>query len=115
MHSNNGVTLNLDAVRALQTKVRISGFRARIGNSYRPAGPGAGPAKPLASIHVIVDGVARFEKRAFANVDPPIDVTCSLSDTDRFLTLATTDGGDGNACDWVLWTHPEFVVQHRGQ
>lgn len=115
MHSNNGVTLNLDAVRALHTGVRITGFRARVGNSYRPAEPGASPAKPLASIHVIVDGVARFERRAFANVDPPIDVTCALSDTDRFLTLATTDGGDGNACDWVLWTRPELVVQHRGQ
>jgi hypothetical protein len=110
IHSNNGITFNLDAIRALHRDVRIAGFRARVGNSYRPVGLGAGPARPLASIHVIVDGIARFERRGFVSVDPPIDVVCTLSDRDHFLTLATTDGGDGNACDWVLWTHPEFQV-----
>jgi hypothetical protein len=115
MHSNNGVTFNLDAIRALHPQVGITGFRARVGNSYRPAGPGASPARPLASIHVIVDGIARYEKRAFANVDGPIDVTCAISDDDHFLTLATTDGGDGNACDWVLWTHPEVLVRNVGR
>ena len=115
MHSNNGLTFNLDAIRALDASATITGFRARVGNSYRSAGPGSKPATPLASIHVIVDGTARFEKLSFANVDPPIDVTCALSDNDHFLTLATTDGGDGNACDWVLWTHPEFLTQSHGQ
>ncbi len=115
MHSNNGVTLNLDAVRALHAQEKITGFRARVGNSYRPVRPDANPTKTLASVHVIVDGLARFEKLAFVNVDAPIDINCDLSDKDRFLTLATTDGGDGNSCDWVLWTHPEFTVEYRGQ
>lgn len=115
MHSNNGITLNLDALRKLHPQVKITGFRARVGNSYRPATPASSPASPLASIHVIVDGIARFEKRAFPNVDPPLDVTCPLSGDDRFLTVATTDGGDGNACDWVLWTRPELVLQPHGQ
>jgi hypothetical protein len=114
MHSNNGVTLSLDAIRALHAQGKITGFRARVGNSYRPAGPDANPAKTLASIHVIVDGTARFEKRAFTNTDAPMDIACILSDKDRFLTLATTDGGDGNSCDWILWTHPEFMVEYRG-
>jgi hypothetical protein len=111
MHSNNGFTLNLDAIRALHPTVAITSFRARVGNSYRAA-PGASPAKPLASIHVIVDGSARFEKRGFANIDPVMDINCPLSDDDHFLTLATTDGGDGNACDWVLWTYPEFLIKN---
>jgi hypothetical protein len=110
MHSNNGITLNLDAIRALHAQARINGFRARVGNSYRPA-PGSSPSRPLASIHVIVDGIARFESRAFSNFDEPIDVTCALSDDDHFLTLVTADGGDGNACDWVLWTRPELLMQ----
>jgi ferric-dicitrate binding protein FerR (iron transport regulator) len=113
MHSNNGFTLNLDAIRALHASAPITGFRARVGNSYRPAAPDALPASSLASIHVIVDGIARFEKRAFANTDAPIDVTCTLTESDHFLTLATTDGGDGNSCDWVLWTNPELLVKNR--
>jgi hypothetical protein len=24
-------------------------------------------------------------------------------------------GGDGNACDWVHWTHPELVIRSRCQ
>jgi ferric-dicitrate binding protein FerR (iron transport regulator) len=115
MHSNNGVTLNLDAIRALHSPGTITGFRARVGNSYRPAQPDALPARSLASVHVIVDGIARFENRAFVNADPPIEVTCTLSENDHFLTLATTDGGDGSSCDWVLWTHPELVVHPGGQ
>jgi hypothetical protein len=111
MHSNNAITLNLDAIRALHNHSAITGFRARVGNSYRPAGPDGLPTNPLASIHVIVDGAARFEKLSFASTDLPFDVTCALSGNDHFLTLATTDGGDGNSCDWVLWTHPELTVR----
>lgn len=114
MHSNNGITFNLDSIRALHAPARVTGFRARVGNSYRSAGPGANPTRTLASIHVIVDGVAQYEKRAFANVDGAIDVNCTLSDKDHFLTLATTDGGDGNPCDWVLWTDPEVLIQSVG-
>lgn len=110
MHSNNGVTLNLERIRALHAPATITGFRARVGNSYRAPGPGAAPARPLASVHLIVDGVARFERRSFANVEAPFEVACSLSEGDRFLTLATTEGGDGSACDWVLWTRPELVL-----
>lgn len=115
MHSNNGITLNLDAIRALHPRRTLTAFRARVGNSYRPATPDAGPAHPLASIHLVVDGIARFENRAFANTDLPFEAACTLSDNDHFLTLATTDGGDGNACDWVLWTHPEISVEPRGE
>jgi ferric-dicitrate binding protein FerR (iron transport regulator) len=112
MHSNNGVTVNLDSVRALHQHVKITGFRARVGNSYR-AGANSGPTMPLASIHAVVDGAARFEKQAFANTDSPMDIFFALSEDDHFLTLATTDGGDGNACDWILWTHPQLVVKNR--
>jgi ferric-dicitrate binding protein FerR (iron transport regulator) len=115
MHSNNGITFNLSAIRALHASAAITGFRARVGNSYRPAGPDALPTMSLASIHVIVDGLARFERRAFANTDPPIEAACTLSDNDHFLTIATTDGGDGSPCDWVLWTHPELEVQPPAQ
>jgi hypothetical protein len=112
MHSNNGFTLNLDAIRARHPSAVLTAFHARVGNSYRAA-PGTSPANPLASVHVVVDGAARFEKIGFANVDPVMDINCPLSDNDHFLTLATTDGGDGNACDWVLWTHPELLVKSR--
>jgi hypothetical protein len=114
MHSNNGFTLNLDSVRALHASATITGFRARVGNSYRAA-LNSRPARPLASVHLLVDGSPRFERRGFANTDQPFEIACPLSDNDHFLTLATTDGGDGNACDWVLWTRPELVVQHRAK
>jgi hypothetical protein len=114
MHSNNGFTLNLDSVRALHASATITGFRARVGNSYRAA-LNSRPARPLASVHLLVDGSPRFERRGFANTDQPFEIDCPLSDNDHFLTLATTDGGDGNACDWVLWTRPELVVQHRAK
>lgn len=108
MHSNNGLTVDLAAVRALHGGATLIAFHARAGFAAVDVPPAAPPS---ASVHVLVDGNARFERRGFTDRDGPFDLTCQLADSDRFLTLATTDGGDSPRGDVVIWKDLEFEIR----
>lgn len=109
LHSNSGFTIDLQAIRAMHGNAPLFAFRARVGNSFPNDASDAPP--PLASVQVIVDGASRFEKHGFSNRNGPFDVVCPLTDNDRFLTLSTTDGGDGLGWDWILWTNPTLETR----
>jgi ferric-dicitrate binding protein FerR (iron transport regulator) len=107
MPPNNGLTLDLGAVRTLHGGAILISFRARAGYAADDA-----PAAPtFASVHVLVDGKARFERRGFTDRDNPFEVVCQLADGDRFLTLATTDGGDSPQGDLVIWKDLELEIR----
>ncbi|MGA2440246.1 MAG: NPCBM/NEW2 domain-containing protein [Tepidisphaeraceae bacterium] len=103
IHSNNGLTLDLAAVRRLYPNRKITAFSCSIGNSYVNGSSDETGVNPRADAFVIVDGTSRFEKRRFTNQDGIFNVDVPFNANDRFLTLATTDGGDGINDDWVLW------------
>ena len=103
IHSNNGLTLDLAAIRRLYPDRNLANFQCSIGNSYVNGIPNETGNNPLADVFVIVDGASRFERRHFSNQDGIFNVDVPLNAEDRFLTLATTDGGDGINDDWVLW------------
>ena len=71
------------------------------------------PQPPLnkADVYVLVDGQSRYERRQFQAVDGPFAVDVPLAQQDRFLTLATTDGGDTIGHDYVLWGDPLLEIQ----
>ncbi len=103
IHSNNALTLDLAAIGRLYPDRKISAFQCTIGNSYVNGSSDETGVNPRADVFVIVDGSARFEKQRFINQDGPFKVDVSLNQGDRFLTLATTDGGDTINDDWILW------------
>ena len=106
IHSNNGMTLDLQAIRRLYPDRAVSRFHCKIGNSYVNGTPDETGVDPRADVFVIVDGVSRFEKRQFTHQGGSFIVDLPLDAADHFLTFVTTDGGDGINDDWVLWVDP---------
>jgi hypothetical protein len=112
IHSNNAITLNLDAIRAMHTGAwgpagevgaSLLTFHCRVGNSFVNGTPGENATDPRADICILLNGKQRYTRKGFTSRDGTVDIVCPLSAQDRYLTLATTDGGDGVIDDWVLW------------
>jgi hypothetical protein len=82
-------------------------FRATAGNTEPASGKGM---SVFADLWVIVDGQVRFRRREINGCNGAIPVVIPLRDTDRFLTLAVTDGGNGAGYDWVIFGDPQLDV-----
>ena len=59
-----------------------------------------------ADFWVLVDGIARFSLRRVSPQFNAERIHIDLDDEDRFLTLLTTDGGDGTGTDWCIFAEP---------
>ena len=91
LHSNIGLTMDLDAVRSELPGVRIASFSAYAGivNFLNNA-----EALDYAEVDVwvLVDGQLRSSRQGL-RADQGYDIHVDLTDQDRFLTLVVTDGG----------------------
>ncbi|NLF09296.1 MAG: hypothetical protein GX594_15155 [Pirellulaceae bacterium] len=107
---NVGWTFDLAAVREMYKSVRPDRLRtiAGLGNRVDFADPFDGKI----DLWVIVDGEARFNRLGMMRKDGAIEIDVKLKTTDRFLTLAVTDGGDGQAGDWVIFGDPVIQTKH---
>jgi hypothetical protein len=102
MQPNCGITLDLSSLRHVHPGLKMSDFRAVVGNSYR-AGSVHG-----ADVLVLVDGVPRFEQRNVRRNDARIDVDVPLTDADHYLTIATTDQGVTPTNEWIIFGDPRL-------
>jgi hypothetical protein len=105
-HSNNGLTLDLDAIRRLYPDRSLARFHCRFANTYVNGWYGALKVNPVAGAFVLVDGQCRYEKPHFTNQDGSFLVDLPLSKSDHFLTLACTDAGTDVDHAWILWADP---------
>ncbi|MBC8378849.1 MAG: hypothetical protein H8E62_06730 [Planctomycetes bacterium] len=91
LHSNMGLTVDLDAVRSEAPGCRIASFSAFAGimNFLNNA-----EALDYAEVDiwVLVDGQLRTSRQGL-RADQGYDIHVDLADQDRFLTLVVTDGG----------------------
>lgn len=94
-HPSVGITFDLAAIRRLHPRTQLSRFRCVVGNSISTRMNKAGA-------FVLVDGKARFSQERFTP-DQTFDVDFEIGPNDRFLTLASVDGGDGMNSDQVLF------------
>ena len=108
IHSNSGLTLNLDAIRKLYPGIPIGSFHCIVGDSFVGTDKYAHLVNPKADIFVLVDGKVAYQKLEITGKMRPLHVRIPLPQNAHFLTLVTTDGGDGFTDDWVLWCDPEF-------
>ena len=113
MHSNIGITFDLDAIRGQVQDLKISKFTAICGLSrtfydYVKFNP---HTLPKAEFFVVVDGTLCFASGAITpdSGGLPIDVT--LESTARFLTLIVTQGSDDPAFDWGLFAEPKLHLE----
>jgi hypothetical protein len=116
MHANLGLTFDLNAVRQSYDR-EINRFTSQIGISDMGEN---GPAN--ADFWVLVDGQVRYSLSQYKQKGVLNDISIEIQKTDRFLTLATTDGGDPDnpdgdfyqraiSCDWCVFTEPILVFE----
>lgn len=115
MHANLGITFDLQAIRETLPRLRLTEFTALAGISEN------GPRRmPYADFRVLVDGEERF-CRAGADGSGVYPVSVSLRESDRFLTLMVTDGGEERSLkidgvsyvldgDWGLFAEPRLRI-----
>lgn len=112
MHANLGITFDLQAIRQdLPQGLHIRRFTSDvgIGSDIRRT--------PNAEIWVLVDGEVRFRTR-LQDASSVVPIQVALSETDRFLTLVSTDGGDedhpeqpgarATDSDWCVFGEPKL-------
>lgn len=111
MHSNLGVTLDLQALQDSLPGYQIKQFRSQFGICEHVERPYDFWSD--SEFWVLVDGRLRFHRKVIGEHGPVGTIAVDLTRRDRFLTLATTDGGDGRppdgratSADWCLFVEP---------
>jgi len=108
MHANIGVTFELESIRGALFGARVVAFQAQCG-LMSPLPEPVGRAS-RAGFWVLVDGQVRFRHiEEQPGVRTPVNV--ELSDHDQFLTLVTTDGGDGHESDLCFFGDPALELE----
>ena len=60
----------------------------------------------MADLWVFVDGRLKFHRERFRPRDGAFRVDVEIGPDERFLTLVSTDGGNGPVCDWLVIGDP---------
>jgi hypothetical protein len=108
VHSNKGITFDLDAVRAANPDRRIAAFRAVAGLC---------PDGHEADLWVLVDGKPRFVRRRATEFAGAMPVDVPIHSGDRFLTLAATDSNKDITQDMAMFGDPrlELISDDSGE
>lgn len=111
LHSNIGLTIDLNAVRNLVPGLLIHSFTSFAGVIRIEGGS---PAYSELDVWVLVDGQLRSCRKAL-RADQGFDIQVNIAEQDRFLTLMVTDGGivynkywPANHMDTCGFAEPEF-------
>jgi len=118
LHSNSGVTFDLEAIRRDHAGVAIRSFRTVAGmEDIRRFGGVTSPslADPAADVWVFVDGRLEYKREKFRPTDGAAGIAVALPPDARFLTLATTDGAEDDgqrafAGDWIVFGDPVLQI-----
>jgi hypothetical protein len=114
MHANLGITFDLKAIREDYAGAQVTHFVSEAALSY------AAPRQGNADVWVLVDGQVRYSQRNIQEKGRTYPIDIELRDTDRFLTLITTDGGDvdyleesrrATDSDWMIFLHPGLRIK----
>ena len=118
LDANQGITFDLDAIRAYYRLAGTLRFTALCGisetyNDYLATLDKKFYARdPKASFYVLIDGEPRFEKLDMTPSDAAGQINLSIEPQDRFLTLVATQGTDGtNNGDWTLFAEPVLELE----
>jgi hypothetical protein len=113
LDANQGITFDLDAIRAYYRLGGVLRFTALCGISetyneyFNTLDKSFYGKDPKASFYVLIDGESRFEKIDVSPSNSVGQIELSIDPQDRFLTLVATQGTDGtNNGDWTLFAEP---------
>ena len=111
-NSNHGITFDLDAIRS-HYNLKIDRFTSRVGLIDFDK------KRCNANFYVLVDGQLRYSLVGYTQKGVLNDVSVKLEDTDRFLTLATSENVDqidfmANSTlyeNWCVFTEPVLMLE----
>ena len=106
LHSNAGITFDLDAIRADMPDLEITQFKSICGVSTD-----AGISNNMTDFWVLVDGKKRFESLKMKADSGSREVTVPLGKEDRFLTLVVSDGDLYPNSDWGFFALPRLEIE----
>lgn len=86
MHSNSGITFDLDAIRSQLPEMQLQRLVCSIGLPNRTTLTGA-----TADVWVLLDGQIRYVKRELVQADGMMNLSVDIAPQERFLTIAVTD------------------------
>jgi hypothetical protein len=108
MHTNSGITFNLNKIRKAFKNAEIVGFRADCGVTKNAM------VKMRHDIWVLLDGQQVFHYPQPAYNDTAQTIYIPIHPEQSYLTLATTDGGDNTSYDWCLFENAVLELVPRG-
>jgi hypothetical protein len=100
MHSNTGITFDLQAIRRSLPGLHLENFKAQGGLTEALERVEEQP--PDVDFWILVDGEMRYEKKAIILEDGLVSFDVKLSPQDRFLTVIVSDG-----------SRPEGLLERR--
>ena len=109
MHANAGITFDLHKIRSAHPGTQIERFRSLCGVSQTVADYSDGYWKGqriTVGFRVLVDGQVRFTRDLIAVPSESARIDIPLNETDRFLTLITTECHPDRPFAWSLFAEP---------
>jgi hypothetical protein len=104
LHANAGITFDLERMRAIHSGAAPVRFSATAG----------APRNGLVDVWVFVDGQLKFSRTKLQKEDGAIAIGIPFVPGDRFLTLVSTDGGNGTDYDHLVLGDPVIHVNNAG-
>lgn len=112
IHSNLGITFDLNQIRQHIPGLKIVGFSSLCGiTETAQQMPGYNSAvHSWVDFWVLVDGVIRFKKEHVSLTSGPVPIDIALEETDRYLSLAVTDSDGSILYDWSIFARPQLTI-----
>jgi len=109
MHTNAGITFDLDAIRSAYKNEAIAHFESVCGIPEKVRQLSAGTAgnreESMLALYIFLDGQCRLVK-TFNHASEPEKVRIPIKLESRFLTIAVVDTGLSSDYDWCLLGKP---------
>ena len=106
LHSNSGITYDLDAIRANMPQIKIESFEAKCGISEEEK-----TLTSNADFFVLIDGKKQFQRLGMRSDSGSCQVSIPINENDRFLTLVVTDSNLWPNNDWGFFALPRLVIE----
>jgi hypothetical protein len=107
MHANLGITFDLNAVRKSHPDWTIQRFLAIVANMELRSEAGTDVS---ADYWVLVDGRVRSYRCRINARDGAFPLSIPINPSDCYLTLVSTDGGNGINCDLITFIDPQLEL-----
>lgn len=107
LHSNLGVTFDLDSIRRSLPAVQPVRLRARAGVSQTTTQFTEQDSRVI--FWVLVDGKVR-QCQPMRSSDRSFEIDVALEPACRFVTLAVTEADGGNAFNWAVFLNPRLEL-----